>query len=430
MEEIKFNYKTNITQKQLKEIEKKLSPAIDKILAAQKTGYNSDYCSVNLPNDKKYFNLIKKIIDKKIKYKPKAIVIAGIGGSSLGPQAIYLALKEKTTIECIFADTIEPQYTNEILQKIEKILKANNEIILAVISKSGTTTETLVNGSLILDLLKKLRPKNYKDFIVTITDEDSKLETVAIENKIDNLSVPQLVGGRYSVFSSVGLFPLGILNFDIEKLLNGAKKGIDLSLQKKLDKNLAALSAAIIYLEYKDKKNIHDTYIFNPELATLGAWYRQLMGESLGKQKDLKGKTVNVGITPTVSIGTNDLHSVTQLYLAGPADKTTTFINSPAQSDKIKISKNIFSQINPQIINKSVGFIHDAIFEGVIKAYERKKRPYISITLPELNEYYLGQLMQIKMIEMMFLGHLLNINPFNQPEVELYKQETRRILSL
>jgi glucose-6-phosphate isomerase len=160
----------------------------------------------------------------------------------------------------------------------------------------------------------------------------------------------------------------------------------------------------------------------------VGKWYRQLMGESIGKDHKRSGKKKLTGITPTVAVGSTDLHSMVQLYLGGPHDKFTTFVTVPTKNS-IKLPH--WKQYDPlvkDIQGKNMGTLMGAILKGVKTAYANQQRPFCEIKLPAKDEYSIGALLQFKMIEMMYLGALLNVNPFDQENVEAYKKETRRIL--
>jgi len=154
------------------------------------------------------------------------------------------------------------------------------------------------------------------------------------------------------------------------------------------------------------------------------------MGESIGKEFNKYGKKVFSGITPTVSIGSTDLHSMAQLYLGGPYDKFTTFVRIERNNSSIK-TPNLeeYSALVDKIQDKSLREMMDAIFEGIKIAFKKEKRPFTEITLPDKSEYSIGQLLQFKMMEIMYLGFLLDVNPFDQPNVEMYKTETRKILA-
>jgi glucose-6-phosphate isomerase len=353
----------------------------------------------------------------------------------LGTIAVLEALQGKfynnqQKLNVYFVDTVDTDYIHDITQLVEQELKIGNAIILNVISKSGTTTETVANFELFLELLKKYHPDNYHHSVVAITDENSALWKLAQEEKYTLFAIPDHIGGRYSVFSAVGLFPLCFLGIDIEALHAGAQSGYALSINTTLDTNPAAVSAALLSTLYQKGYIIHDTFIFSVELASIGAWYRQLMAESIGKTYSTDGSVTHNGITPTVSIGSTDLHSVAQLYLSGPYNRFTTFVMvEKNKTDLILPHHEMFDRLVPSIQGTSFATLMNAILEGTKSAYLHDKRPFITMNIPEKSAYYLGQWMQIKMIEIMYLGFLMNVNPFDQPQVELYKKETKKILA-
>lgn len=437
METIHFDHENScqITKETLEPLQEKLQSEIERVFNARTYGYDSDYASINLPFDE---NLIKTIHDTVKSAKslhPTTLVVIGIGGSNLGTIAVLEALRgkfynEHYDINVYFVDTVDSDHVNDIAQLVERELATGNNIIINVISKSGSTTETIANFEIFLEILKSHRPYNYHNFVVATTDKDSALWNLAQEEKFSRLAIPEHVGGRYSVFSAVGLFPLCFLEIDIEELCNGAQSGFLLSTHKKLADNSAALSAALIATHYKRGNTIHDTFLFSVALTSLGAWYRQLSAESVGKAYDRNNELINTGVLPTISIGSTDLHSVAQLYLAGPYNRFTTFVSVKQNTTDFAVPEyEEFETVVPKIQGKSLSAIMDAILEGTKKAYHNDDRPFVSVILPEKSEHYLGQFMQIKMIEIMYLGFLLNVNPFDQPQVENYKRETKTILA-
>jgi len=395
--------------------------------------YQSDEASLYLPIDKINLKNTKILAREKQKLNLDYIVVIGIGGSNLGTQAVQEAILGKnynlTTkkTKIFYADTVDTDSISEIIQIIEPELKDNKNILLNVVSKSGGTTETITNFAVLLKLLKKYK-KDWNKFVVATTDQDSHLYNFARKQKIDILVIPSKVGGRYSVFSPVGLFPLAILGINVNKLLEGAKNILNQSIGKKA--NNSAISAAILFKQSKNKININDNFIFSKDLESIGLWYRQLMGESVGKEFNLKGKIVNAGITPTVSIGSVDLHSMAQLYLGGPYDKYTTFISLKTNKTNIKVPTiKSFDKLIPDLGARSILSIMDAIFNGTKTAFRKSNRPFCEISLDKKSEFEIGTFLQFKMLEMMYLGKLFKLNTFNQPSVEKYKIETKKILN-
>jgi glucose-6-phosphate isomerase len=437
MDTIPFDYKESylINNKNLEALHKKLLPEINRITQARTSQYATDYASINLPFDTELLKAVMALVEEKQEFSPTTLVVIGIGGSNLGTLAALEALRgrfynEHHDINVYFVDTVDTDHIEDIAQLVERDLATGDNIILNIISKSGTTTETIANAEVFLEILKSHRPYNYHQFVVATTDKNSALWKLAQEEEFACLAIPEHVGGRYSVLSAVGLFPLCFLDIDIEELMHGAQDGFAQSTQKELHDNYAALSAATLFTHYNHGLIIHDTFIFSIALESFGAWYRQLSAESLGKAYDKNNKLINTGMLPTISIGSTDLHSVAQLYLAGPYNRFTTFITVNTNTTDMTVPNyEIFESLVPHIQEKPLAVIMDAILEGTKRAYHNDKRPFITVTLPEKSAYYIGQLMQIKMIEIMYLGFLLNVNPFDQPHVENYKKETKKILA-
>lgn len=397
--------------------------------------YDFDESSMNLPFDTKTYDKVMQLVDTKVTDALEYIFVIGIGGSNLGTKAIYDALQgyfDTLTLDkkpkIIFVDTNDPHYLQTVQAFLEKFQPEPRKILLNAITKSGTTTETIVNLETIAETLPF---DTLKERLVITTVEDTKLWNQAIENGIEVLPMPKKVGGRYSVLSTVGLFPLLAAGIDIQSLLDGAQIERGHCISEETETNPAALSAAIQYLHYKNEKQISNLFVFHPELESLGKWYRQLMGESVGKETDLDGNTIHAGIVPTVSVGSVDLHSVAQLYLGGPNNTYTTFVSTKkSRQDDVALRSNlVFPNIVDEISNKSAAEIMWAILEGVKVAYRTSKRPYTEIVLEDISAHELGHFLQFKMLEMMYLAKLMNVNAFDQPNVEEYKVETKKILS-
>jgi len=405
---------------------------------AQQRDYTEPESSIYIPFDKSIVSEVLSIKGKVHYQNLKYILVVGIGGSNLGTKAAYDALygyfdvlEKNRYPKILFIDTTDSEYLARLEVFLDSEITSLEEIVINVISKSGNTTETISNVEFIMSVLRRKFEKPESQLVIT-SNNSSQLGIDAENKDIANLGIPEIVGGRYSVFSAVGLFPLILTGFNIEKFLNGAQVMREVCLESDIFKNPALLSATILFLHSENKKTINDNFIFHPELESLGKWYRQLMGESLGKEKGVNGDSTNIGITPTVSIGSTDLHSVGQLYLGGPRDKVTTFI----YSDKTVITppvpqaqERLFRGIVPMIEGKTASDIMSAILEGVKIAYTKNQLPFTEVILDDISEYSIGEFLQFKMIEIMYLGKLMGINAFDQPNVELYKEETRKLLS-
>lgn len=389
-----------------------------KLLAQQlqESDYAHPEASIQLPFDEQYAERIKKLAKTYSSKSLEYIVVIGIGGSNLGTQALSDALNPRTMI--LYLDTVSTEAFIEIVS-ILKTCESKEEFLLVSISKSGSTTETIVNTEAILDVLRKPFG-NVLDRLVVIADKDSNYWNAATEQQIPCLEVPKLVGGRYSVFSAVGLFPLVLAGVDIKKLLLGARDAVKDSTNKSTQTNKAFTFAAHTFQHYTKGHTIHNSFFFAPELESLGKWYRQLMAESLGKD----GK----GLTPIVSIGSTDLHSMAQLYFGGANNAITNIVLAPSNGTVRVPKKLVFPGLVEDVQGKTFESIMQAIANGTKTAYKKLKRPLVTIELEKLDEYELGYYMQTRMIEIMYLAKLLNVNAFDQPMVESYKKETRALL--
>lgn len=407
----------------LNKLATKLKPAIAEMnVTARNNNYADERASINLPADKNLLQHIIRFANKK--KNTDVLIVCGIGGSNLGTIAVHEAINGKLhnqlrKPQVCFADTVDPASTSDVLKIADKALDEGKKVLVNVVTKSGTTTETIANAEVFINLLQQ-HHKKLSDYLVITTDRGSKLWNLANEHGWDHLEIPHNVGGRYSVFSAVGLFPLALIGVNIKQLLIGAKRMRDECINP-FNNNPAAQTAALLYAHYTLGRNIHDTFLFCTDFESIGKWYRQLMAESLGKN----GK----GMTPTVSIGSTDLHSMAQLYLGGPADKFTTFVTIKRDREQLIVPKlkQKFERLVPAE-NKSFARLREAIFKGVIRAYEKRKRPFVHVELPDRSPASIGELLQLEMMQTMYLGKLLGVNAFDQPNVEEYKSETRKIL--
>lgn len=380
--------------------ENKIKAQAEKLTSGVQNSYLDPKNSIDL---KQILQLKKEKVSDKLRY----LLVLGVGGSNLGAKAVYDALygyfdllEPRRFPKIIFLDTNDTLSLAKLQNFLKKEITSPDQILINIISKSGATLETLTN-------LKILEPNlaQLKNRLVITSLSGSNLTQTAQKQKISFLPVPGNISGRFSVFSSVGLFPLAAANINLNQLLNGAKSTTQTSLSKNTLHNPAALSAVIAYLNLQNRKSIHNYFFFHPELESLGKWCRQLTAESLGKNGQ--------GITPLVSIGSTDLHSMVQLYLDGPKDKFTVFISGRHLADN-----------NQTLAAKTV----KALYQSTLKAYQKQKLPFVQLILDDISSRSLGQFMQFKMIETLYLGKLLNLNPFNQPAVELYKKQARQLL--
>jgi glucose-6-phosphate isomerase len=431
---------SGVESPQLEAGQKALKDYVDliwKLAQGDDTGFDYSYyeSSVNLSLDEKFkAELLQKIKEKK-NPELKFIIVIGIGGSNLGTMALYQALRgidvfmHEGAAKLVFLDTVSPPLISQAVNFLNNKISKPEEIIVNMISKSGETTETVANFEVIYDTLKKKFGDKANDRLIFTTDKGSKLWSAAEQKGLEKIEIAGRVGGRYSVFSAVGLFPLGLAGFNVENFWAGAAEMVKRCTDKDVFRNPALVSAIISYIHYAKGFNIYNSFYFNPELKTIGRWYSQLLAESTGKEFDLDNKKVNLGFTPLISIGSTDLHSTATLFLSGPRNKFTQFIHASQKDGSPVLPSELFI---PGLVNnidgKSIADVMGAIFYGVKIAYLKNQLPYSEIVMHEISENSLGQYMQLKMIETMYLARLMNVNAFDQPKVEDYKRETRDIL--
>lgn len=403
--------------------------------AMSDTGYTSPESALHLPFDKALYEKSRSLALKVGGPKVNYIVDIGIGGSNLGTKAIYEALfgvldgYSAFAPKMLFAETCSPEYLSDLAEILLSELTSKEELIVVITSKSGATTETIVNASVLVSALQN-KFGSIADRIVCITDEGSPLWQTAEAEGFNVLPIPKMVDGRFSVFSPVGMFPLIALGLDAEKLFKGAQDIIDECVSGG-EHSRAYRAARDIMTAQKNGALIFDFFLFHPELESLGKWCRQLYGESLGKASTKKGKKTTHRIVPTVSIGSTDLHSVEQMFLADPtlALRMLVRVNSLHWEHKILAPECVFAPLVPGLSGHAPCQVMDAIYAGVKETYLKQEVSFTEIELPDLSLETLGAFLQLEMCVVMYLAEMLEINAFDQPNVEEYKQATRRILN-
>jgi glucose-6-phosphate isomerase len=401
-------------------VAKKLSSYFDILKkASQDEEYKTHESLLYLANDAKLRQKVFKLAKVRNTKDLKEVMVVGIGGSNLGTLAVEDALRP-IGVRLSYFDTAHVQTLQLAIARMRQVYKDGGKVLLNVISKSGTTNETVMNAKVLIRELQKLTD-DWADDIVATTQPGSKLEDWALEYDIAILPNPEKVGGRYSVFCPVGIFPLALAGVDTRKLHKGASKMLEKCLDPDVETNPALQSVTAIWRAMKNQATIHNLFLFDQYLEKVGKWFRQLTAESLGKA----GK----GITPIVSVGSTDLHSTFQLYLSGPKDKFTTFVTAENGDDiPIPAIDSQFDEIVPELNKKTVEEVMDAIYEGTRQSYQNRELPYVEVVLEKINEEEIGAFLQFKMVETMLLAQLMDVNAFNQPNVEEYKVITRRLL--
>lgn len=319
----------------------------------------------------------------------KYILVAGIGGSDLAAKAVWNAItlhKEKER-EIFFLESPDAREYEEIKNFINNEVVDLSEIVLIAISKSGETTETLTAFHQTFDILSEKFGSPINEKVLVISTPGSTLWQLAAEKNFEKLEWQGNVGGRFSAFTTPHLSVLSIAGLDAANFVAGGKEAAK---EAELPSSLAQKLARDIFENHKKGADILDFFIFNSELEDLGKWSRQLIAESLAT------------FTPTVSLGPTDLHSMLELYLAGPKNRFTLFIFSEKEIDES---------------------INESAYRNTTEAFEKAELPFQKYEMPEINERELGKFMAF-MIEMtLYLAELLGENPYDQPAVEEYKHQ-------
>ena len=364
------------------------------------------------------------------------ILVLGIGGSALGGMAVSESLlpaywnlltkeQRKNLPRIFFLDNIDPDQMNGLLDILD--LKRT---LVCVVTKSGSTAETMTQYMIIKNRLEELLDENYRKNIVAITDQNiGILRQLSDQEGYKTFVVPDDVGGRFSVFSSVGLLPFALVGIDIDQLMQGVKD-MDLALKNTdIWNNVAAQNALIHYLLDVEKgKNISVMMPYSNKLKYVADWYIQLWAESLGKEVDKDGNVVNVGQTPIRAIGATDQHSQIQLFNEGPNNKIINFIRVKNFNTTLEIPK-IFEYTGIGYLGgKTVNYLLDAEADATKVALTDYKRPNVTITLDKIDAYHIGQLLYMLEVQTAIIGELYNIDTYNQPGVEQAKNYTYALM--
>lgn len=364
------------------------------------------------------------------------ILVLGIGGSALGGLAVTEALlkpywnlltkeQRQNFPRIFFLDNVDPDTINGLLEVID--LK---KTLVNVITKSGDTAETMSQYMVIKNLLKKELGDDYRKNIVATTDKKMGiLRQLADQEGYKTFFVPDDVGGRFSVFSAVGLLPFALVGIDVDQIINGIKD-MDLALKNTdINQNIAAQSALIHYLmDTKLNKKITVLMPYSSRLKYVSDWFVQLWAESLGKEYNNNGEKVNIGLTPIKALGATDQHSVVQLFNEGPNDKVITFIRVMDFDSTLDIPK-VFEYTGIGYLGgKTMNDLLNAEADSTSVSLSDYSRPTLTISIDKINEYNIAQLLYMFEVQTAITGELYKINTFNQPSVEQAKNYTYALM--
>lgn len=360
-----------------------------------------------------------KIVSKKIQESSDYLIVIGIGGSYLGAKAIIEALSVQNPLTKILyvGNNMSTDYINNIINLVK-----DKNYSINVISKSGTTTEPAIAFRIFRKMIIEKYGKEAKDRIYITTSNKGVLYSLAKEENYTTFIIPDNIGGRYSVLTPVGLLPIKVAGINIDNLLSGAQTAEEIYNNDNLLENDCYKYACIRNILYNKQKNIEALVTYTPELHSLIEWWKQLFGESEGKD----GK----GIFPVGLEFTTDLHSLGQYLQDGERKIFETVINIENTKNELTIGfeENNIDNLN-YLQGLSLNYINHKAMEATVQAHTSNDVPNILININNLNENTLGQLIYFFELSCAMSGLLLGVNPFNQPGVEKYKTNMFKLLN-
>lgn len=395
---IKYDFKKYtkdyLTEEEFNEIQLKKTDIIKKLQNSNMAGWTKEIDKTIIAKIKETANYIKDNFD--------CLVVIGIGGSFLGSYAfdkMFRKYFDDDKFEIIYAGTtLSSKHLEELIEYLR-----NKNFCINVISKSGTTMETTITYKLLKDVLKrKYEVEELKNHIIVTTDKEKGiLREEANEMGYKSFVIPDDIGGRYSFMTPAHLLPLAI-NYNIDEIIDGYYHG-----KRLID--AAYEYAATRYLLYKHGKVVENFTVSEENMSFFSEWLKQLFGETEGKN--------GVGILPTSTVFTRDLHSLGQFIQEGNKILFETFIKVTETDNYIEYDKKTLSTIN------------NIVIDSVIRAHSKGKVPCLEIEMDKLTEENVGMLIYFFQLSAAFSGYLFGIAPFNQPGVEVYKQEVRESLN-
>jgi glucose-6-phosphate isomerase len=399
-------------------------PVVDNIhhMIRNKTGKGADFLGwVELPNTiTAQLPRIQQIANRLKQYD--VLIVIGIGGSYLGTKAGLHFLEtpfKQTKPEILFAGhNMSSTYMVELLNYIK-----DKNVAVNVISKSGTTTEPAIAFRLIMDQLKERYSKEeLQSRIVATTDQArGALYQLSKAEGYDQFVIPDDVGGRYSVLSPVGLLPLAVAGYDINKMIQGAQKAYQDASTSDLSKNVSYQYAVLRYMLYQQGKKIEMLASYEPNMQYVNEWWKQLFGESEGKE--------NKGLFISSALFSTDLHSLGQYIQEGERHlfETIIHIDTPTKDIEIQKQDNDLDGLN-YLAGKTLSYVNTKAEEGTLLAHQEGQVPNIVLHLENVSEASFGYMMYFFEIACAMSAYLIDINPFDQPGVESYKKHMFQLL--
>jgi glucose-6-phosphate isomerase len=432
MAKVTFDYSKAgqyMSAEELQNMKKAAEAAKDTLVS--KTGAGSDYLGwIDLPvnYDKDEFTRIQAAA-KKIQSDSDVLIVIGIGGSYLGARAAIEFLNHsfynnlpkdvRKTPEIYYAgNSISGTYLKHLTQLVE-----GKDFSVNIISKSGTTTEPAIAFRVFKEILEQRYGKEEAAKRIYATTDRAKgaLKNLSTAEGYETFVVPDDVGGRFSVLTAVGLLPIAVSGADITKLMEGAASAREEALNAPFEENSSMLYAAARNIQYLKGKSIEITCNYEPSLHYVSEWWKQLFGESEGKN--------NRGLFPAAVDLTTDLHSMGQFIQEGSRlmFETVICVEQPTESVTIQKEAVDLDGLN-YLAGKDMDFVNKSAMNGTILAHTDGSVPNFMVHVPAQNEFYLGQLFYMYEFACGVSGYMLGVNPFNQPGVESYKRNMFALL--
>ena len=389
----------------------------------------NEFCGcLNLPTEYDKFEFARiKLSAEKIQKDSDVLLVIGIGGSYLGARAVIESLTsyfvqnnpDKKVPEILYVgNNLSSTYISEVIDYI-----ADKDISINVISKSGTTTEPAIAFRIFREILEnKYSLKEARKRIYVTTDkENGALKELADKERYTTFVIPDNIGGRYSVLTAVGLLPIATAGIDIDELMEGARIAQDRYDDAELKYNECYKYAVLRNILYEKEKNIELLVTYEPKMHYFIEWWKQLFGESEGKEQK--------GIYPSGAEFTTDLHSLGQYIQEGRRNLFETVINieKPERDIKLKLEEDDLDNLN-YLAGKNLSYVNKKAMEGTIQAHVDGDVPNILINIEKLNANNMGQLIYFFELACAMSGEILGVNPFNQPGVEKYKSNMFKLL--
>jgi glucose-6-phosphate isomerase len=432
MSKVTFDYSKAsafVSSEEVSYMEKLVADAKEQLIA--KTGAGNDFLGwIDLPvdYDKEEFARIKKAAEK-IQSDSEVLIVIGIGGSYLGARAAIEFLRHgfynnlpkevRKTPEIYYAgNSISGTYLKGLLDVV-----GDRDFSVNIISKSGTTTEPAIAFRVFKEKLEKKYGKEGAAKRIYATTDKAKgaLKNLANEEGYESFVVPDDVGGRFSVLTAVGLLPIAVSGADIDKLMEGAAEGRKLALEQDFASNDALQYAAIRNILHRKGKSVEVLANYEPSCHYVSEWWKQLYGESEGKDQK--------GIFPASVDLTTDLHSMGQFIQDGARLMFETVLNVEQSREEVVLGEEPvdLDGLN-YLAGKNMDFVNKSAMNGTILAHTDGNVPNLMIKIPEQNEFYLGELFYFFEFAVGVSGYVLGVNPFNQPGVESYKKNMFALL--